>query len=69
MPYRGSLFINSEWLIESKAFSRLKNMLPTIILLFNAFKISCVKLNIALSVDKFLLKLNCCGFDKLLLFK
>ena len=44
-------------------------MLPTIILLFNAFKISCVKLNIAFSVDKFLLKPNCWGFNKLLIFR
>ena len=33
-------FINSEWSIESKAFSRSKNMLPTTILLLNDFKIS-----------------------------
>jgi hypothetical protein len=44
-------------------------MLPTIISLFNAFRISCVKLNIAFSVDKFLLKPNCWGFNRLLLFK
>ena len=62
----GSLFISSEWLIESKAFSRSKKILPTITLLFKAFKMSCVNLNIASSLEKLFLKPNCCAFSKLL---
>jgi hypothetical protein len=47
------------WLMQSKAFSRSQNMLPTVFLLFGASSIALIKLKLAFAVDDFVLKQNC----------